>query len=110
MEYLIISVLMISIILILKFGLDIKIKDIKKIKKLGYDASQPFFNYPSEMRFKYNSWDTYYCDEPSLLYTNKPMASNVGQASAYAGAFHLMSSAGWTATFYNRLCYRPISS
>ena len=80
------------------------------VKKLGYDTSQPFFNYPSEMRFKYNSWDTYYCDEPSLLRTNKPMASNVGQASAYAGAFHLMSSAGWTATFYNRLCYRPISS
>lgn len=37
MEYLIIAVLMLSIILILKFGLDIKIKDIKKIKKLGYD-------------------------------------------------------------------------
>ncbi len=37
MEYLIIAVLTISMILILKFGLDIKIKDIKKIKKLGYD-------------------------------------------------------------------------
>ena len=37
MEYLIIAVLMISMILILKFGLDIKIKDIKNIKKLGYD-------------------------------------------------------------------------
>lgn len=37
MEYVIIIVLMLFTILILKIGLNIKIKDIKKVKELGYD-------------------------------------------------------------------------
>lgn len=37
MEYVIIIVLMLFTILILKIGLDIKIKNIKKVKELGYD-------------------------------------------------------------------------
>lgn len=39
MEYLIIIILLILTILILKIGLDIKIKDVKKIKEIGYDKS-----------------------------------------------------------------------
>ena len=37
MEYVIIIILMLFTILILKIGLNIKIKDIKKVKELGYD-------------------------------------------------------------------------
>lgn len=37
MEYVIIIILMLFTILILKMGLNIKIKDIKKVKELGYD-------------------------------------------------------------------------
>ena len=79
------------------------------VKKLGYDASQPFFNYPSDTFFKYGSYDSYYCDQ---LYTPKiknPIVFSIIRPQAYDGAFQLNSNRDWTTKFIQRLCYRPIS-
>lgn len=84
----------------------------KSIKKLGYDSTQPFFNYPSEA-ITGSTFTTYYCDAFSRYYTteNNPISTNVGNASAGVGAFRCDGYFGWTSTSPTvRLCYRPISS
>lgn len=79
------------------------------VKKLGYDASQPFFNYPSDMFFKYESYDSYYCDELQTSNTARPIKFSIRRPQAYDGAFQLLSNTDWTNTYVQRLCYRPIS-
>ena len=79
------------------------------VKKLGYDASQPFFNYPSDMFYKYESYDSYYCDELQTPNTASPIMFSIRRPQAYDGAFQLLSNSGWTTKFVQRLCYRPIS-
>ena len=84
----------------------------KSIKKLGYDSTQPFFNYPSEA-ITGSTFTTYYCDAFSRYYTteNNPISTNVGNASDGVGAFRCDGYFGWTSTSPTvRLCYRPISS
>lgn len=80
------------------------------VKKLGYDASQPFFNYPSDMFFKYESYDSYYCDKLFTPNTTSPIKFSIRRPQAYDGAFQLLSNSDWTTKFVQRLCYRPISS
>ena len=79
------------------------------VKKLGYDASQPFFNYPSDMFYKYESYDSYYCDMLQTPNTASPIKFSIRRPQAYDGAFQLLSNSGWTTKFVQRLCYRPIS-
>ena len=80
------------------------------VKKLGYDASQPFFNYPSDMFYSSESYNSYYCDELKTPNTMSPIMFSIRRPAAYDGAFQLLSNNGWTTTFVQRLCYRPISS
>lgn len=87
--------------------------DNKNIKKLGYDSTQPFFNYPSETVS--NSWyDTYYCD--ACYCSNYDSVSpfiSVGQQYSLTGVFYFyggIGSTGIAGTIGARLCYRPISS
>lgn len=79
------------------------------VKKLGYDASQPFFNYPSDA-VSDSSYDSYYCDELKTPNTMCPIKFSIRRPQAYDGAFQLLSNNGWTTKFVQRLCYRPISS
>lgn len=79
------------------------------VKKLGYDASQPFFNYPSDMFYASESYDSYYCDELKTPNTMCPIKFSIRRPQAYDGAFQLLSNTGWTNTYVQRLCYRPIS-
>lgn len=83
--------------------------DYYTVKKLGYDASQPFFNYPSDMFYKYESYDSYYCDELSTPNTMCPIKFSIRRPQARDGAFQLLSNSGWTTQYVQRLCYRPIS-
>ena len=80
------------------------------VKKLGYDASQPFFNYPSDMFYKYESYDSYYCDELQTPNTASPIKFSIRRPQAYDGAFQLLSNTGWTNTYVQRLCYRPTAT
>ena len=77
-------------------------------KKLGYDSTQPFFNYPSEA-VSNSSYDTYYCDGYNYESGNNPVAASVGGNSAFYGAFFYRDNYYWENELAVRLCYRPIS-
>ena len=79
------------------------------VKKLGYDASQPFFNYPSD-RASNMSYNAYYCDKLYTPNIKNVIMFSIGRSQAYDGAFQLNSNNGWTTDLAQRLCYRPISS
>lgn len=80
----------------------------REIKKLGYDSTQPFFNYPSEV-IKNSSYDTYYCDDHYYSSGYSSVRVRVGDTRPYAGAF-CCNGSYWSNTYGVRLCYRPISS
>lgn len=80
----------------------------REIKKLGYDSTQPFFNYPSEV-IKNSSYNTYYCDDHYYSSGYSSVRVRVGDTRPYAGAF-CCNGAYWSSTYGVRLCYRPISS
>lgn len=80
-----------------------------KIKKLGYDSAQPFFNYPSEV-ISNSSFNTYYCDGYYYSSGNRPVYAFVGFAIASYGAFYCAGQLDWSDATGVRLCYRPISS
>lgn len=80
-----------------------------EIKKLGYDSTQPFFNYPSEV-IKNSSYDTYYCDGYYYSSDNRPVYAYVCLAAASYGAFYCAGHLDWSDATGVRLCYRPISS
>ena len=80
----------------------------EEIKKLGYDSTQPFFNYPSEIVGN-SSFNTYYCDEYSYSSDNRPVYAYVGNAYSSCGAFRCGGNDGWSDSNGVRLCYRPIS-
>lgn len=78
-------------------------------KKLGYDSTQPFFNYPSETIEEVvgESTDIYYCsmyNEPdqgnNLLWTVFGMTKSTN-------AFSLAAQSTWSLGHSVRLCYRP---
>ena len=87
-----------------------------EIKKLGYDSTQPFFNYPSEVVTKSNSnYDTYYCDGYWYAKGNKGLtgivtARSYPESNAYAGAFACSGTLDWSHTDRVRLCYRPAAT
>ena len=82
-----------------------------EICSLGYDTSQPFFNYLSRV-WTNSSYNTYYCDAYYSRHAgNTPIATMVGLTTKNGGAFNCYSGYDWSWNAYNvRLCYRPISS
>ena len=80
-----------------------------EIKKLGYDSTQPFFNYPSATVSNL-SYNTYYCDGYYYSSGNHPVNAGVGYTIAYYGAFYCDGINDWSLAYGVRLCYRPISS
>ena len=81
----------------------------REIQKLGYDANNPFVNYPSAV-VSNSSYNTYYCDAYYYSSGNHPLSSYVGYASANYGAFYCSVNVGWSDAFSVRLCYRPLSA
>ena len=81
----------------------------KEIKKIGYDSTQPFFNYPSEV-VSNSSFNTYYCDGYWYSESKRPINCNVAFPSPYRGAFYCVGDDTWNKEYTVRLCYRPISS
>ena len=80
----------------------------KTIKKLGYDANNPFFNYPSELTDE-SGYATYYCDGYYYASGNYPVYSYVSYSLANAGLFYCNTSDDWSYANGVRLCYRPIA-
>lgn len=80
------------------------------VKKLGYDASHPTVNLPSE-GVKNTAYNTYYCDAVYYSTGNLACNVNVGLLSSFAsyGLFFL-STDNWNVSYGARLCYRPISA
>ena len=82
----------------------------REIEKLGYDNSQPFFNYPSKV-VSNSSYNTYYCDAYYYSSGNHPISMNVASSRwLEQGAFNCYASMSWDRPDNVRLCYRPISS
>ena len=81
-------------------------------KKLGYDSTQPFFNYPSEAieHVVGESTDIYYCS----IYNEPDQGNNflwtVFGMTKDTNAFSLAAQSTWSLGKSVRLCYRPISS
>ena len=80
-----------------------------EIKKLGYDSTQPFFNYPSAT-VSNSSYNTYYCDGYYYSSGNHPVSAGVGYTIPYYGVFYCDGINDWSLEYGVRLCYRPISS
>ena len=78
-----------------------------EIQKLGYDESNPFFNYPTATvaNAKYN---TYYCDKTLNNSGNLPISSMVGHDFAYYGLWCVFALSKWSGKLGVRLCYRPL--
>lgn len=79
-----------------------------EIKKLGYDSTQPFFNYPSEV-VSNSSYNTYYCDGYGYSSGNHPVFNRVGESGSGSGAIACYGNFNWSESNGVRLCYRPIS-
>ena len=81
-----------------------------EIRKLGYDYTQPFFNYPCET-VENSSYNTYYCDSYYYGSDFKICAVFTGRPHLSSGAFGLNGSLSLPYSRPGvRLCYRPISS
>ena len=78
-----------------------------EIQKLGYDESNPFFNYPTAV-VSNSSFNTYYCDGYYYDSGNRPVASNVGFSAAGRGLWVCYASDSWSLASGVRLCYRPL--
>ena len=78
-------------------------------KKLGYDSTQPFFNYPSEAieHVVGESTDIYYCS----MYNEPDQGNNflwtVFGMTKSTNAFSLAAESTWSVGNSVRLCYRP---
>lgn len=78
------------------------------IKKLGYDANHPFFNYPSMLTGE-SGYNSYYFDGYWYAGGNHPVRSNVGYSDANAGLWFCYTDGAWSTAAPVRLCYRPIA-
>lgn len=78
-----------------------------EIQKLGYDESNPFFNYPTAV-VSNSSFNTYYCDGYYYDSGNRPVTSNVGFSAAGRGLWVCYASNSWALALGVRLCYRPL--
>ena len=81
----------------------------EEIKKLGYDSTQPFFNYPSAT-VSNSSYNTYYCDDYYYSSGNHPVRAFVGYTDVYYGAFFCTGIYDWSNSYGVRLCYRPTAT
>lgn len=81
----------------------------EEIKKLGYDSTQPFFNYPSAT-VSNSSYNTYYCDGYYYSSGNHPVGVSVGYTNARVGAFDCYGDSTWSDALGVRLCYRPTAT
>ena len=82
-----------------------------EIKKLGYNSSHPFFNYPIETVENAN-YDTYYCCAYSyrgVNYTRNVRIQYSGDGVNTSGLWHVQASSGIAISSAARLCYRPLS-
>lgn len=81
-----------------------------EVKKLGYNASDPFINIPTDV-ISNNSYNTYYCDDCYFTENSVPISYVYStNTSAKYGAFHFGIGDVVTVKKFVRLCYRPISS
>lgn len=78
-----------------------------EIQKLGYDESNPFFNYPTAVVSNSN-YNTYYCDGYFYSSGNRPVYSVVGRSSMGCGLWFCCADFGWSNTYGVRLCFRPL--
>ena len=78
-----------------------------EIQKLGYDESNPFFNYPTAVVSNKN-YNTYYCDGYYYNSGNHPVFSTVGFKNAGLGLWYCVANYRWSDTIGVRLCYRPL--
>ena len=76
------------------------------IKKLGYDSSHPFENYPNETG---GSQATYYCDYFYIASGARPVYCSSGDASANRGWWFCYAGDVWSGAYSARLCFRPIA-
>lgn len=79
-----------------------------EVSKLGYDSSNPFFNFPSETVTN-SSFNTYYCDICGAANLSRPIVAFVGGQAANMGLFCTFASYQWASLQHARLCYRPLS-
>lgn len=78
-----------------------------EIQKLGYDESNPFFNYPTAT-VSNSSYNTYYCDGYFYSSGNRPVFSDVGDSNANSGLWNCVAFVGWSVPYGVRLCFRPL--
>lgn len=79
-----------------------------EIRKLGYDTSHPFVNYPNTV-VSNSSYTTYYCDAYYLLSGgSRPVICRVGDSNYTNGVFYCDTNNTWSIAVGARLCYRPI--
>lgn len=78
-----------------------------EIQKLGYDESNPFFNYPTAVVSNSN-YNTYYCDYYGYSSGNHPVYSFVGDSYAFSGLWRCDANNKWSYTLGVRLCFRPL--
>ena len=83
--------------------------DFTEVKTLGYDSSNSFVNYPSDV-VSNSSYNTYYCDGYWYSSGSRPVYSSVGFAFASVGLWFCSGSYDWSDTVGVRLCYKPISA
>lgn len=78
------------------------------IKKLGYDANHPFFNYPNTLTGE-SGYSSYYYNGYFYANGNHPVLSLVSVSYAYYGLWYCYADDGWSYSSGVRLCYRPIA-
>ena len=91
------------------YGLPTNTASSLEVQTLGYDANNPFVQYPSAVTTN-SSYNTFYCDGYWYTSGSHPVYSNVGNATADFGAFGCDAGYDWSDTFSVRLCYRPLSA
>ena len=79
------------------------------IKKLGYDANDPFFNQPSELTGA-TSYTVYYCDRYNYSAGSLPVYSRVGFSDARYGLWYCYATNVWSYGFGVRLCKKPLAA
>lgn len=78
-----------------------------EIQELGYDESNPFFNYPTAT-VSNSGYNTYYCDGYYYSSGNRPVGAVVGWSGAGSGLWYCLASGGWSDSLGVRLCFRPL--
>lgn len=91
------------------YGLPANTTSSLEVQTLGYDANNPFVQYPSAVTAN-SSYNTFYCDSYYYTSGSHPVLSSVGYAGAGSGAFRCYALYNWSYSLSVRLCYRPLSA